>query len=339
MTTQIKGLFAALALVVALPSIAAGQAVDDFYVKNNRIRFYIAEGPGSGADAWSRIVGKYMSNHLPGNPIFLITEMPGAGSLILANNLYNQAPKDGTAIGMISPSLPAQVLVGLENANFDPLKAGWLGSPEQSDHACVVTKVTGVKTIAEVRAKEVLMGGNGPTTTNDVMPPILNKLVGTKFKVITGYKSVPETFLAMDRGEINGMCARLDTMTRTQPDKFKNGDYVVLFNLNEKPIPGMPSAFEFITSEDDKRTMRFLRSSTALGRPMLTPPGLPPARLAQLRKAFDDTMKDPAFLAEAEKQKLVVTATNGPDLAAQIETLFKTPKDIAEKAKALVPTP
>jgi tripartite-type tricarboxylate transporter receptor subunit TctC len=331
----------ALALIAAvlLPSLARAESAEEFYSNTRRITFYIALGPGSGDDVWARLVGKFMSNHLPGHPSIIVTEMPGAGSLIMANFLYNQAPKDGSVIGGFSPSLPAQVLAGLANARIDPTKFSYIGSPEKSDHVCVVLASTGVKTIEDAQNKEVLMGGNGPTTLNSNMPPILNKLVGTKFKVIEGYKSVPEVFLAMDRGEVSGQCSRLDTIMRARADEIKSGKLNLLFSLNEKRtnIPGLPSVFEYLKNDQDRQTLLFLRSSTAFGRPYAAPPGIPADRLALLRKAFEETMKDPDFLAAAANQKLTARMTSGSDLAALAANLYSTPKEIAQKAEALLP--
>ena len=322
-----------------LPHPARSESADEFYARTRRITLYIALGPGSGDDLWARLIGKFMANHMPGHPAFIVTEMPGAGSLILANYLYNQAPKDGTALGNIAPSLPAQVLAGLQNARFDPTRLSYVGSPESSDHVCVVMASSGVKTVEDARNKQVLMGGNGPTTLNSNMPPILDKLIGTKFKVIEGYKNVPEVFLAMERGEVNGQCSRLDTVMRAKSDKIKSGEMNLLFTLNEKRtnIPGLPSVFEYINNDQDRQTLLFLRSSTAFGRPYAAPPGIPPDRLALLRKAFEDTMKDPAFLALAASQTLTVTLTTGAELQALATELSRTPEDIAEKAKALLP--
>ncbi|HTH98722.1 MAG TPA: tripartite tricarboxylate transporter substrate-binding protein [Stellaceae bacterium] len=332
----ILGLACAAGLI--LPALAQAESAQDFYSHTRTINFYIALGPGSGDDVWARLVGKYMSLHMPGKPTFVVTEMPGAGSLVLANYIYNQAPKDGTALGNIAPSLPAQVLVGLPNARFDPTKLSYVGSPESSDHACIVMSSSGIKTIDDARKHEVLMGGNGPTSLNSNMPPILDKFLGTKFKVIEGYKSVPEVFLAMERGEVMGQCSRLDTVLRGEADKIKSGEMTLLFTLNEKrTLPNVPSVFEFIKDDQQRQTMQFLRSSTAFGRPYVAPPGVPADRLALLRKAFEDTMKDPAFIAAAAKAKLTVTLTTGEALHDLALQLYKTPKSVTDQAKFLLP--
>jgi tripartite-type tricarboxylate transporter receptor subunit TctC len=327
----------ALALA-AFPVRAQAQTAADFYSQTSRITFYIALGPGSGDDVWARLVGKYMSRYMPGHPSFIVTEMPGAGSLVLANFLYNGAPKDGSVIGGFSPSLPAQVFVGLPNARLDPTKFNYIGSPQSSDDACVVMSSTGVKTVAEAQTKQVLMGGNGPTTVNSIMPKVLNQLIGTKFKLIEGYKSVPEVFLAMQRGEVDGQCSRLDTIEQDAGPAIKSGQMTLLLSLSEKPtnIPGLPTAFDFLKTDSDKQTMRLLVTSIAFGRPYVAPPGIPADRLALLRTAFEDTMKDPDFIAAAAHQHLTVSMTPGEKLDALAQKLYSQPKDVNARAKVFL---
>jgi tripartite-type tricarboxylate transporter receptor subunit TctC len=328
------GLFAAM----FLPISAHGESAEAFFSKTRRITFYIALGPGSGDDVWARLVSKYMSKYLPGHPSFIVTEMPGAGSLIEANFLYNRAPQDGTAIGGFSPSLPAQVLVGLQNAHIDPTKFSYIGSPQSSDDACVVMASSGIKTIQDAQMKSVMMGGNGPTTVNSIMPKVLNQLIGTKFKVVEGYKSVPEVFLAMQRGEVDGQCSRLETIEQDAADDIKSGKMTLLLSLSKKPtnIQGLPTVFDYIKNDDDRRVMSLLDSSIDFGRPYVAPPGIPQDRLALLRKAFEETMNDPDFLAAAAHQHLVPSMKSGEALQVLAVNLYDRPKADDEKAKVFL---
>jgi tripartite-type tricarboxylate transporter receptor subunit TctC len=333
------GVPAMMCLASMLSSIPArAETAAQFYSNTRRITFYVALGPGSGDDVWARLVGKYMSKYIPGNPSFIVTEMPGAGSLVLANFLYNQAPNDGSVIGGFSPSLPAQVFVGLQNARLDPTKFSYIGSPQSSDDACVVMSSTGVKTVQDAQAKQVMMGGNGPTTVNSIMPQVLDQLIGTKFKLIEGYKSVPEVFLAMERGEVDGQCSRLDTIEQDAGPDIKSGKMTLLLSLSEKPtgIPGLPTVFDFIKNDSDRQMMRLLDTSIAFGRPYVAPPGIPADRLALLRKAFEETMKDPDFIAAVLHQHLTPLMTSGQDLTALAEKLYHQPKDVNARARVFL---
>jgi tripartite-type tricarboxylate transporter receptor subunit TctC len=338
MLSNARRLSLTLALLVGVPSLAkSAETAEDFF-KGKRITYLIPLGAGSGDDLWARLVTKHWGNHIPGKPTFIVQEMPGAGSLVMTNYLYAQAAKDGTVMAAVSPNVPAQALVGLANANFDATKFGYIGSPETSDHACIVTDAAGVKTPEDAQKKEVAMGGNGPTTLNSYMPPILNQVAGMKFKLVEGYKNVPETLLAMERGEIGGQCARLETLRRSAPEQIKDGKMRFIFSLNEKRvIADLPSVFEYIKNPEDKQLMTFIRGATAVGRPIALPPDVPADRLAALRKSFEDTMKDKDFLADAEKQKFTVTVMSGQDVKKAVDDLYKTPKAISDKAKAMLP--
>jgi tripartite-type tricarboxylate transporter receptor subunit TctC len=321
------------------PPASAAESAADFYKGLKTIDLLIGSGPGSSYDVWARVVGKHWSKHLPGNPVFVVKAMPGAGSLIMANYLYNQVPKDGSVIGSFSPLLPTQVVIGIENAHLDPREFGYIGSPETSNHVCVATAASGVSSIDDAKKKEVLVAGTGATTVPSFIPPILNELAGTKFKVIEGYKSNEEAYLAMERGEVDGFCSKLDSIMRAQGDKVASGDLHLLFTLNEGRVDslnGVPSAFEFIEKPEDKKLMSFIRSSAVLGRPFAAPPGIPDDRLALLRSSFEETMKDPAFLDELKTLKLELTYTPGEKLHAFVQDLYDTPPETIKRASAFM---
>jgi tripartite-type tricarboxylate transporter receptor subunit TctC len=325
---------------IGMPSLANADDTEQFYTDNNEVTILVGQGPGSNIDSWARLVGKHMTKHLTGHPNFVVKQMPGAGTLVLVNQLYSSAPKDGTVLASFSASIPIQVLMGIENAEFDPRKFGYIGSPETSNHACAISTASGVKSVDDAKEKEVTMGASGPTTAGAYVPPLINNLIGTKFKVIDGYQGAPEVYLAMDRGEVVGQCAKLDSMLRNEGDKIKSGAYKILFTLNEgraPETPDVPSVFELISNPEERDLLSFIRSSTRLGRPFAAPPGLPEERLAALRKAFNETMKDPEFLADAKTQKFEVTVTSGEQLQTLVDNLFKTPEKIVQEAKAVMP--
>jgi tripartite-type tricarboxylate transporter receptor subunit TctC len=344
MTLNARRLAALLAAgaVLGSASMARAETVEEFYQKHPSVSILIGQATGSSYDLWSRILGKAMSKYLPGHPTFVVQPMLGAGTLVMTNYLYNQAPKDGTVIGSFSPGLPVQAVAGLENVKFDANKFTYIGSPEAADHACIISTASGVKSAEEAiqTKKEIFMGGAGPTTTNDYMPPIINELAGTNFKVISGFKSVPEIFLAMERNEVGGQCAKLDSLMAQGEQQIKAGKYVMLFNLNEKPsdVPGLHSVFDYIKTPEAKQTMRFIRSSSALGRPYVAPPDVPQDRLQALRTALQQSLKDPELMDEVKKLKYTITYTSPEDLQKMVGDLYKTPPDLLAKAKAMLPS-
>ena len=318
---------------------ATAQNTEDFYRLHKQITIYVGFGPGSGYDQWARTVAHHIGKHIPGNPNLIIKNMPGAGSLVAANYVYNVAPKDGTALGAFSRNLPAQALIGRKGVKYDPRKFGWIGTPTIAGRVCAVLAATKISSINDVLTKQVMMGGTGPSTAPSFIPVVLNSLLGTKFKVIEGYRSSEDVHLAMERGEVSGICQSAAAINKLSSDWVKSGKLRILFNLETTRNPqlkGVPSIFESIKDEDNKKTLLFITSSTELGRPLVGPPGLPRARLAALRAAFDATMKDPAFLKVAERQKMEVIPKSGTELAALVTELYKISPTVVKKARALM---
>jgi tripartite-type tricarboxylate transporter receptor subunit TctC len=340
MIRNFTGWKAALSLVLAgLSGTAAGQTAEEFYAKNNRLTLLIGFGAGTGYDVWGRIVTQHMAKHMPGKPAFIMQHMPGAGSLAMANFLYNAAPKDGTVIGSFSRNLPSQVMIGLPNANLDPRKFGYVGSPELPVRVCVALASSGVTSVAELRKTEVMMGGTGVATVPTFMPSLINKLAGTRFKVIDGYKSADDVYLAMERGEVHGICQGYAPIMSRLGDGVRAGRINFLFNFEERRDPqlnGAPSIFEFIDNPEDRQMLTFINSSTELGRPYAAPPGIPVDRLRVLRQAFEATLKDPDFLRDAQKHGLDVTMTTGEGLEKIVNDLYSIPKPLIERANALI---
>jgi tripartite-type tricarboxylate transporter receptor subunit TctC len=331
-----------LAFAAALPfAQASAQTVEEFYKKKGELDLMTGFGAGSQYDTWARIVAKHMGKHIPGNPTIVVKFMTGAGDLLLANHLTQKAERDGSVIGLISGATPVMALMGNEQLkDVDPRKFGYLGSAEVSDSACLMTAKSGIKSLEDMRSREIPVAGGGPTSAPSYMPPILNKMLGTKLKVIDGYKTSGDQFLALERGEVDGLCARLESMLRVQGEKFKSGEWKILFTINEggsKLTPDIPSVFTYLKDPNDQKMLRFIRSQTALGRPFVTPPGLPADRLKALVDAYAATMSDPEFKADADKQKLDVTFVPGADLVKILNDLYATPKDLLESAAKLLP--
>ena len=330
---------AAIAVAGLAAHPATAQKADDFYQHGRQVTVYVGFGPGAGYDIWAHFIARHIGRKIDGNPVFVIKNMPGAGSITAANFLYNVAPKDGSVIGTFSRNLPAQALIRKKGVKYDARKFGYIGSPYIASRVCVALASAGARTIADLQKKQVIMGGSGPSTAPSFVPRLINELLGTKFKVVEGYQSAAQLHLAMERGEVSGVCQSFATIRNLDPSWLKTGKLLPLFNLESKRNPelnGAPSIFEYVKKPDDRQTLQFIMSSTELGIPFAAPPGIPASRLAVLRKAFDATMNDPKFKEEAARQNLEVVPTEGAELNRLVDDLYKIPEPIIKRARALM---
>ncbi len=322
--------------LVAATEAAANESVAEFY-KDKRIEFIIGSAAGGAYDQWARLIARHMDRHIPGNPSLLPKNMPGAGQIIATNHLFNRAPRDGTAIGMFSRNIPMQALLKHPSIKFNTSEFNWIGSPELTNRVCVARKGAKVQKGEDVFMHELLVGGAGIGTAVSNTPVVLNGVLGTKFKVVEGYKSASEVTLAIQRGEVEGICQTMSGLESTNPGWLKSGEFVPLFSLEQKPVPGLgvPSVFSFTKTEEQRQMIAFFSGSTELGRPIAAPPEVPAERVTALRRAFDATMKDAQFIAEAQRQGLEVTPLTGEELAALVEGLNRIRPEIVERVQAI----
>lgn len=320
--------------ITALP--AKAETVEEFY-RGKSIRVIVTTAVGGDYDVWSRLVTKHMAKYMPGKPGFVVQNMPGAGGFIAANNLYTQAPKDGSVIGMIGRQLPFQALMKEDGVRFDPLKFGYIGSPEVTNRVCVTTRGAAVQKGEDLFEKELVMGGAGAGTSVTALPTLLANLLGMKFRIVEGYGSAGAVVLAIERGEVQGICQTYSQLTTTKPDWFASGFMKVLFNIESKPIAGLdaPTIYQFTKTPEQKQIVALYNSSIELGRPMVTPPDVPTERLAALRTAFEASLVDAELKAEAEKQKLEITLVKGVELEELVKNLMATPAELVAKMQSL----
>jgi tripartite-type tricarboxylate transporter receptor subunit TctC len=325
-----------LAIAAAIATPGRAETVEDFY-RGKSIRMIVSGTAGGDYDTWSRLIVSYMTKHLPGKPTFVVQNMPGAGGFIAANNLYNQAPRDGTVMGMIGRQLPYQALVKEDGVRFDPLKFGYIGSPELTHRVCITNAKAAVQKADDLFAHELVMGGAGAGTSVSTLPVLLANLLGMKFMVVEGYAGTASVVLAIQRGEVQGVCQTYSQLTTSHPDAFKSGFLKVLFNTESKPIPGSgaPTIYQFAKTEEQRQILALYNSSLELGRPIVTPPDVPPERFAALRVAFEVALGDPAFKADAEKRQLEITLVKGEDIELLVKNLMATPVDLVGKMQAL----
>jgi tripartite-type tricarboxylate transporter receptor subunit TctC len=296
-------------------------------------------GPGGGYDLWGRTVGRHIGKHLPGHPGVVTQNMPGAGSYVAASHIYNAAPKDGTVIGIIARDVALGPLTGAPGARFDATKFSWLGSPATEHNVCIANTSTAVKSVQDLRDKQLVMGSTGPGTGTHSYPRVLNEIIGTRFKLVSGFRSSADVFLAMERAEVDGICESLDSIQNRRPDWIPQKTVTVLLQGGVAPhpsLPGVPFVLDLARTPQERQVLEFVYAGQGIGRPFVAPPDLASGQLKVLRDAFTATMKDPDFLAEAKKSKLEVEPEDGEHLAALIGKIYATPKAIVDRVGALI---
>jgi tripartite-type tricarboxylate transporter receptor subunit TctC len=325
----------ALAAALMLPLPAAAQV--DFY-KGKTIDLVISTGVGGGLDANARLVARHLADHIPGNPTIVPRNMPGAGHIRAANFVFSQAPKDGTVIATFVPVfVTAQVLDRSKSIQFDPAGFNWLASTSSSNATIYTWYLSGVRSVADATKRDVLMGATGAGSYTIIYPTVMNSVLGTHFKLVTGYQSTAEIGLAMERGEVEGRAGNnFNSLKAENPEWLASGKIVLLTQVgleHDRDYPDVPLLTDLAKSEEDRQVLQLFSADVVLGRPFVTAPGVPAERVALLRKAFDEMMMDPAFLEDAGKASLDVTPVAGTKLQAIVADLVHTPADIVAKAK------
>jgi tripartite-type tricarboxylate transporter receptor subunit TctC len=319
----------------ALPQAGA----DDFY-KGKVIRFVVGFAAGGGYDVSARTVGRHMGKHIPGNPTIVIENMTGAGSLIAANYTYNSAKPDGLFVGIWNGAFVLRQALGDKAVRFDGRKLGWLGAPTKGTPFCSIMAHTGLKSMKDVLAatREIKMGSPGPGSTYDDLPQILNRTLGTKFKVISGYEGTSTILVAMRRKEVDGGCWTWESArTTARPMLDAKGDeklipFLIHSREPDPEVKELPLIPAVIKGEDNLSAYRTWVGTYEFQRPFSAPPGTPKERLQVLRKAFADTMKDPEFIAESEKSKQEVTYVSAEEIDKYVNAVLS----ITPKAKELL---
>lgn len=316
---------------------ASAQSPADFY-KGKTVNVLIGVGVGGEYDLHARIVARHIGKHAPGAPTFVAQNMTGAGGAKMAAYLAEVAPKDGTSIGMIANNFPAMQAAGLDVIRFDVGKFQWIGSISPTVETMAVSKAAGISTIQEVRNKEIIAGATGKGAITYSFPAMLNEFLGTKFKIVPGYPGGNGVNLAMERGEVQARNNTWSSWKVTKPNWIKDGDIKILVYAGPAPkdLPGVPNVLDLVKSDDDKRTIELIVSGTMLGRPLAFAGGVPAARVAAMRAAFEQTMKDPEFLAEAGKLKIEVDPVRGEDMQKVVANVLATPKNLAARARKII---
>jgi tripartite-type tricarboxylate transporter receptor subunit TctC len=325
----------AAALVLSAPATASAQSPADFY-KGKTVDFYIGYSVGGGYDIYARIIARHLGKHIPGNPTVLPKNMEGAGSLRLANWLYNVGAKDGTVIGTIGRGTGFDPLLGHKNAQFDATKFNWIGSANNEVSICVAWHTTGVRRFEDLMTKELVVGGTSSAADTDQFPKVMNNVLGTKMRVITGYPGGNEVGLAMERGEVQGRCGWSWSSVKSTRQRWmdeKKINVLMQLALEKHPeLPDVPLVIDLAKTDEQRQILKLIFAQQVMGRPYLAPPGVPADRVAVLRKAFLDTMSDKDFLAEADKAQLEITVVAGDGVEKLVREVYATPPAVAKKA-------
>jgi tripartite-type tricarboxylate transporter receptor subunit TctC len=342
MTTAINHrIFAAcLAAVACLAgtSVAQAQNVAQFYA-GKQIKIIVGGTEGGGYAPYARMLANHMGQYVPGNPQVIVQFMPGAGGLVATNYVYNVAPRDGTVIGAVQRNVARLALIGDKGAKYEPTKINWVGSLHNDVSVCVAWHTADVKTIQDAMQRELVVGGTGLNDTEQ-FPQLLNKVLGTKFKVISGYKGSSAISLAMERGEVSGRCGwSWDSIKSQQADWLTEKKVNVLLQLSMKKLPELgdvPMATELAKSKADREILEFVFGQQTMGKPFMLGPGVPQDRVRALREAFMKAAADPAALAEMTKTRLGVSPVSGEELQQLVEQMYATPPDVIARASEAV---
>jgi tripartite-type tricarboxylate transporter receptor subunit TctC len=340
---------AAPAAVATSPAPAAApapkvdtRAIEEFY-RGKTIRVIVGSAPGGGYDTYARAVARHIGKHIAGSPNVIVENVPGAGSLKAANQVYRTEAKDGTVIGHIQGGLFVQQLLGLEGVEFDALKWQVLGVPSSDNNTCVVTKESGLTSLNEVMnpgGKQIIVGGNAPGSATWDVAMRLRSALDLNLKMVDGYDGTAKIRLAMDQGEVDGICGwGYESVRATAWDRVQSGDYVVIAQVTEQPMPELekvPLALQLAKTEEDRELIRLgIMVPSKILRPFLIAPEVPAERSQALRQAFDATMKDKDFVADAEKSQLELAPLSGQEAEQAIRQLFEMPENIKTRLKQI----
>jgi tripartite-type tricarboxylate transporter receptor subunit TctC len=334
----IGGAILALAALGSSTPVVA-QSVADFY-RGKTIRMVIATSPGGDYDLRARLVARHMSRHIPGEPSIVATNMPGAVGLQAANWLATQAPRDGTALHAIMQNMSAYQALGGSNVEYDTRKFFWIGNTTDTPNVINSWHTTGIKTIQDVMTKELVVGAPGLATSSVYYPKAMNELIGTKFKIVSGYPGGNDVNLAMERGEVGGRGSNSwASWKATHPSWLAEKKIYILVQIALKRNPELadvPTMMELAKSEEDRQVLAFLSADIPISRAYVTTPDTPRERVEALRRAFDATMKDPQFLAEAAKSNIDISPSTGEEAQKFSDLIANTPPAVIAKAKLIL---
>jgi tripartite-type tricarboxylate transporter receptor subunit TctC len=329
-----------LLLAAAALQTASADPVADFY-RGKSISLLCSSSAGGGYDTLTRAVARFLGRHIPGNPSVIVRNMPGAGGIIATLNIANVAPHDGLTIAGVQNNTPFEPLFGTRQAEYDATKLTWLGTPSVETGLLIVWHTSRIKTLADARKMVLTAGASGANSAPSFYARLLNTLLGLKIKIIPGYPGQNEAYLAMQRGELDSYGVTFwSSLTSTKADWIKNKLIRILVQYGpdkEAALPDVPYGPDLVKNDDDRKLFEAAYAPLAAGRPFVAPPGLPPQRAAALRAGLLATFKDPDFLADAARQRLLINKpTSGQALQQQIIRVYQMPQRIVDRLRLIV---
>jgi tripartite-type tricarboxylate transporter receptor subunit TctC len=328
---------------IALSGSALAQEPGEQFFRGKQINLVVGSSPGGGYDIYARLLGRHLAKHLPGNPVVVVSNMPGAASNTAAAHIYNVAPKDGTVIGALQTSAVLDPLFGdAARAKHDASKFIYLGSATIDYYVCIARADAAVKSFKDVFSRELIIGASQPGTSTRDFPALLNSMAGTRFRIVSGYPGTREITLAIEKNEVQGLCGfSWSSLSAQKPDWLKTGFIRVLAQEHDKGHiavnrMGVPLTVDFAKSPENRRIMELIYSSETFGRPYMLPPGVPADRVGVLRKAFLAALQDKELVSEAQKIGLDLDPISGEELQALAEKIYGTPAAIVEQARQAV---
>jgi len=331
----------ALALVLAgfAAGTAAAQTPEQFY-KGKLLDLEIGYPTGGSNDAYGRLLANHLGRHIPGAPAIVPRNTPGAGSFLAVNRVYANLPKDGTVIALGAPTLALDERLGSQGVRFKTAELNFIGRVDSLINIVMMWKTSKVKSIADAQMNVSTLSGTGAGSTVSIYPTVLNNVIGTKFKLVMGYRGSNEAMLAMERGEVEGHSTAWAAVKVAKPDwlRDKTVNIIVQFALKRHPeLPDIPTAVELARNDEERAVLSAIMNASEVGTAFFTTPGIPPERLAVLRRAFDDTMKDPDFLAEAQRLRLGVSPLPGEELQKLVAQVSNLSPALLERVRAVYP--
>jgi len=331
-------LFALCGLVATSVPQATADAVAEFY-RARTVTVVVSSSAAGGYDTLARVIARHIGRHIPGNPAFIVRNMPGAGGITATNFLYNNAERDGSVIGLVQNNTPFEPLFGTKEARYDPIKFNWLGSPSSETAMVLIWHTVPISSVADLTTHEVTVGVSGANSTPAFFTRLMNAMLGTKMKPINGYPGQNDVLLAMERHELDGHpSAFFSSVRTTRPGwlREKTARAILQCGPQKAELDDVPFAPDLVASDDGRLVMQAAFAPLALGRPFLVPPGVPSERVVALRKAFAATMADPDFLAEAETMGLGVNAPRtGEQMQEVMDRVYRSPPRVIDRLRQL----
>jgi tripartite-type tricarboxylate transporter receptor subunit TctC len=327
----------ALVLAACAAPSASAQSIADFY-NGKSVTLVVGSGVGGGYDVNSRLLARHMSRHIPGEPHIIVQNMPAASGIAALNHIYNIAPRDGTVFSAVINNMPYDPLFGGPAAKFDVFQLNWLGSLSKQTNVCLAWKASAFKSLDDVMQQKMRVSATGVTGWRSFLPRLFNGVAGTRFEVINGYDS-PGSMLAVERGEVDGICADYATVKANQSNWITQDKIVVLAQFGLTLLAGLehvPMGIDRVKDELDRQAVRLFMSQQEFGRPYVMPPGVPQERLAAMRAAFEATVTDTAFLEEAQKIQMDVSPLTGAELDKLFQEAYAASPEVVARTKVLL---